>query len=190
MTARWAGRLRNAYGPTETTVIATITAPLGDGDPVTIGSPLRGVSAMILDSRLRPVPRGVAGDLYLAGPGVARGYHARRGGTSERFVPNPFGVNGSRMYHTGDVVRWSRVHELSAHRIEFVGRGDFQVKVRGFRVELGEIDAALTRQDGVDFAVTVGVRGQDADTALASYVRAEPGFTLDVDALRDRKSVV
>lgn len=97
LVARWApGReMRNAYGPTETTVIVTITEPMVAGERVTIGSPLRGVESLILDSRLRPVPEGVPGELYICGPSVTRGYHNRPSVTAERFVANPFGEPGA-----------------------------------------------------------------------------------------------
>ncbi len=184
LVARWApGReMRNAYGPTETTVIVTITEPMVAGERVTIGSPLRGVESLILDSRLRPVPEGVPGELYICGPSVTRGYHNRPSVTAERFVANPFGEPGARMYRTGDVVRWA-----DGHRVEYVGRSDFQVKVRGFRVELGEIDAALAAQPNVEFAVTVGRENPAGLTTLVSYVLPVDGATVDPELL---KSVV
>ncbi|MFZ2174496.1 MAG: amino acid adenylation domain-containing protein [Rhodococcus sp. (in: high G+C Gram-positive bacteria)] len=181
LVARWApGReMRNAYGPTETTVIVTITEPMVAGERVTIGSPLRGVEALILDSRLRPVPEGVPGELYICGPSVTRGYHNRPSVTAERFVANPFGESGSRMYRTGDVVRWA-----DGHRVEYVGRSDFQVKVRGFRVELGEIDAALAAHSAVEFAVTVGREDPSGQTALVSYVVPAAGSTPTAEDLK------
>ncbi|MEV0340838.1 amino acid adenylation domain-containing protein [Nocardia sp. NPDC050713] len=178
---RWAqGRtMVNLYGPTESTIWATGSGPLAVGAPVTIGGPIRGASVLVLDGRLRPAPVGVAGELYLAGPALARGYHARPDLNATRFVANPYGAQGERMYRTGDLVRWIADGEL-----EYVGRTDFQVKVRGQRIELGEIDAVLGRADGVDFAVTLGVRGPSGGTALAAYVVHESGVELDVDALR------
>nr|WP_233429644.1 non-ribosomal peptide synthetase [Nocardia elegans] len=167
-------RFHNAYGPTEATIATNISDPLAAGDPVTIGGPIRGMQSLVLDARLRPVPVGVAGELYLSGVQLARGYHARASLTAERFVANPY-EPGQRMYRTGDVVRWNHTGE-----VEYVGRSDFQVKVRGFRIELGEIDAALTAHDAVDFAVTVGhTRGAGA-TSLVSYVVAVPGEPIDV----------
>ncbi|QCQ92199.1 non-ribosomal peptide synthetase [Rhodococcus sp. SGAir0479] len=166
----------NAYGPTETTIIST-RGELFAGKPVTIGGPVAGVGAMILDSRLRPVPVGVTGELYLSGAALARGYHGRAGLTADRFVAHPFGAAGERMYRTGDVVRWTASTsdasgDASDLAIEYVGRSDFQVKVRGFRIELGEIDSALTDHPAVSFATTVGHRLPSGQTALVSYVRA------------------
>ncbi|WP_280498516.1 non-ribosomal peptide synthetase [Nocardia farcinica] len=178
---RWArGRtMLNLYGPTETTIWATASAPLTPDAPVTIGGPVAGARAVVLDARLRPVPAGVAGELYLAGPGLARGYHGRADLNATRFVADPYGGAGERMYRTGDLVRWTRDGEL-----EYLGRTDFQVKVRGQRIELGEIDAVLTRAAGVDFAVTLGVAGPGGGTALAAYVVPEPGADLDLTRLR------
>ncbi|MFW2236808.1 amino acid adenylation domain-containing protein [Rhodococcus opacus] len=172
LVARWAvGRtMVNGYGPTEATVTTLVSGALGVDSPVIIGRPIPGTSALVLDSRLRPVPVGVVGELYLAGPALARGYAGAPGLTAERFVAD---VSGSgRMYRTGDLVRWNASHEL-----EFVGRVDDQVKVRGFRVELGEIDAVLRSFGGVDAAVTV-VRGD----VLASYV---VGARLEGEVLRE-----
>ncbi|WP_039795346.1 non-ribosomal peptide synthetase [Nocardia araoensis] len=181
---RWAtGRtMVNLYGPTESTIWATGSAPLAVGEPVSIGTPVQGAQVLVLDDRLRPVPFGVAGELYLAGPALARGYHARTSLTAARFVAGPFGAPGERMYRTGDLVRWIRGD--AGPELEYLGRTDFQVKVRGQRIELGEIDAVLGRADGVDFAVTLGVPGPTGATALAAYLVRTPGTELDVAKVR------
>ncbi|WP_280242010.1 non-ribosomal peptide synthetase [Nocardia abscessus] len=181
---RWAtGRtMVNLYGPTEFTIWATGSAPMELGMPVTIGTPVHGAAALVLDDRLRPVPVGVAGELYLAGPALARGYHARPSLTAARFHANPFGASGERMYRTGDLVRWIRGE--AGLELEYLGRTDFQVKVRGQRIELGEIDAVLGRAEGVDFAVTLGMPGPTGATALAAYLVHAPGVELDVAKVR------
>ncbi|WP_455749893.1 amino acid adenylation domain-containing protein, partial [Nocardia tengchongensis] len=184
LVARWAtGRtLINLYGPTEFTIWATASEPLVAGQPVTIGAPIRGAGALVLDDRLRPVPMGVAGELYLAGGALARGYHNRPGLTANRFVADPYGRPGGRLYRTGDLVRWTGY--LDEPMLEYLGRTDFQVKVRGQRIELGEIDAALAAADGVEFAVTLGVPGPGGATALAAYLLPEPGRPIDLAELR------
>nr|WP_157762222.1 non-ribosomal peptide synthetase [Nocardia yamanashiensis] len=174
------GRIRafhNVYGPTETTIVTTMSEPLMPGDRLTIGGPIRGVQALVLDDRLRPVPVGVAGELYLAGIQLARGYHERPALNAERFVAHPYAA-GERMYRTGDVVRWT-----PERTIEYIGRSDFQVKVRGFRIELGEIDTALASHESVDFAVTVGHRTEAGATILAAYVLPVAGHEIDTAAL-------
>ncbi|MGA6186334.1 non-ribosomal peptide synthase/polyketide synthase [Nocardia iowensis] len=185
LVAKWAGaenrRFHNGYGPTETTIMTNISDPLRPGEPVTIGGPIRGTRSLVLDSRLRPVPEGVAGELYLGGIQLARGYHARPGLTAARFVADPYGQPGERLYRTGDVVRWGRANDRPV--VEYVGRNDFQVKVRGFRIELGEIDAALAAQPGVEFAVTLGRESGSGATMLVSYVLPAKGATLDVATL-------
>ncbi|WSG58687.1 amino acid adenylation domain-containing protein [Nocardia sp. NBC_01730] len=168
----------NAYGPTEATVATNISASLLPGVAVMIGAPIRAVTEYVLDDRLVAVPVGVVGELYIAGPQLARGYRQRPGLTAGRFVANPFDVNGSRLYRTGDLVRWSADGEL-----EYLGRNDFQVKIRGFRIELGEIDAVLTDHESVDFAVTVGHRLDSGATILVSYVHAMGGHSIDVGGL-------
>ncbi|WP_327144863.1 non-ribosomal peptide synthetase [Nocardia sp. NBC_01327] len=184
LVARWAAdrMLVNLYGPTEFTIWATTSDVLRADRQVTIGRPIRGAAAVVLDERLRPVPLGVAGELYLAGPALARGYHARPGLTSGRFVADPYGEPGERMYRTGDLVRW--IGALTAPRLEYLGRTDFQVKVRGQRIELGEIDAVLTRADHVEFAVTLGVPGPGGATALAAYLLPAHDAELDIAAVR------
>ncbi|MFH5244706.1 non-ribosomal peptide synthase/polyketide synthase [Antrihabitans spumae] len=186
LTSIWApGRnFVNVYGPTETTIAATMSMPLAVDGPVTIGSPVSGASAVVLDAQLRPVPVGVAGELYLAGIGLARGYHDRRGMSASRFVADPYGAPGTRMYRTGDLVRWA-TDDSGRLTIDYIGRSDFQVKVRGFRIELGEIDTQLTNHPDVYFAVTVGHRAPSGETVLASYVLEAEGSTIDTRELRD-----
>ncbi|WP_278264596.1 non-ribosomal peptide synthetase [Nocardia sp. AG03] len=173
---RWAARGRsvfNAYGPTEATVMVT-TGEMVAGQPVTLGSVIPGVAAFVLDARLRPVPAGVVGELYLAGPALAQGYLDRPGLTAERFVANPFGADagapGGRLYRTGDLVRRSASGDF-----EYLGRSDFQVKIRGLRIELGEIDNALTTHPDVDFAATLGRTLASGATSLVSYVLPRAG---------------
>ncbi|MFC3964493.1 non-ribosomal peptide synthase/polyketide synthase [Nocardia jiangsuensis] len=184
---RWAVPPRNffnAYGPTEASIAATGTPALRAGEPITIGTAYPGVHAFLLDARLRPVPAGVAGELYLAGPALARGYLNRTALTASRFVACPFGSEldepGTRMYRTGDLARRT---DSENSPLEFLGRTDFQVKVRGFRVELGEIDAALTAHEDVDYAATLGRVLPSGVTALVSYVLPRPGAVLDTEKL-------
>ncbi|MFD7005395.1 amino acid adenylation domain-containing protein [Rhodococcus jostii] len=162
----------NGYGPTEATVQTTVSEVLSPDEPVNVGGPGRGVEVIVVNTWLQPVPVGVIGELYVAGPGLARGYHRRSALTAGSFVANPFGEPGSRMYRTGDLVRWSEIG-----RLEYVGRNDFQVKIRGQRVELGEIESVLARCDGVGRAA-VTVHSGTGDR-LVGYVTAEAGASID-----------
>ncbi|MFD6893419.1 amino acid adenylation domain-containing protein [Rhodococcus sp. NPDC060086] len=180
LVAQWApGReMVNTYGPAECTVQTNAGAPLVAGGPVGLGGPIRGLTELVLDHRLRPVPVGVVGELYVSGPAVARGYRNRRAGTASRFVADPSGKPGERMYRTGDVVRWRRAADGTL-TLDYVGRSDLQVKVRGFRIEPGEIESVLLDTPGVARAV-VTVRGDRLD----SYVVPTPGVVLCTDAVR------
>ena len=183
-------RLINMYGITETTVHVTFRELTPDSVPVgdrsLIGRPLSSLRVHILDSRLRPVPVGVRGEIYVSGDQLARGYTGRADISSERFVADPFSGDGRRMYRTGDTAR--RVDggkrgdiecsDIECSDIEYLGRNDFQVMLRGFRIELGEIEAAMESADGVNRAVT-GFAGD----AIVGYVVREPGATVDRDVV-------
>src|SRR5690606_12046524 len=130
-------------------------------------------------------PVGVAGELYLAGPALARGYFNRSALTAGRFVANPSGAPGERMYRTGDMVRWVRDGD-SRLTLEYLGRSDFQLKIRGLRIEPGELDAGLSAAGGVAYAVTLGRAGPAGPAALVSYVLPAPGAVLDPEQLRAR----
>ncbi|GAA5099470.1 non-ribosomal peptide synthetase [Nocardia iowensis] len=187
LVGRWARdhEFYNGYGPTEATILATSTTRMLPDDLITIGSAIPGVGAFVLDSRLRPVPAGVVGELYLSGPALAQGYLGRPGLTAERFVASPFGADtgnpGARLYRTGDLVRRTEGEDGGA--IEYLGRSDFQVKIRGFRIELGEIDNALTAHPDIDYAATLGKTLPSGATALVSYVLPRAGTVVDTGEL-------
>ncbi len=161
-------RVVNLYGPTETTTYSTgSVVPRGAEHPL-IGRPLTGESAYVLDARQQPVPLGLPGELYLGGEGVTRGYLHRPDLTAERYVPNPYGPPGSRLFRVGDLVRI-----LSTGELDYLGRLDHQVKVRGFRIELGEIESALTRHRQVREAAVLVASDRQGASRLIAYIETE-----------------
>ncbi|MFH8990236.1 amino acid adenylation domain-containing protein [Streptomyces sp. NPDC017940] len=167
-----AAEVTNLYGPTETTVYATAARllPGTRGMPPAVGGPVPGTRILILNRALRPVPPGATGDLWIAGSGLARGYHQRPGLTAERFVACPFGPPGTRMYRSGDLARWTAGGE-----VEYLGRSDHQIKLRGFRIEPAEIEHTLSRHPAVRRAVVIAREDRPGDHRLVAYVVPEPG---------------
>ncbi|MGZ4163608.1 MAG: non-ribosomal peptide synthetase, partial [Tumebacillaceae bacterium] len=173
LVARWARakRFYNAYGPTEATIGVTLELLDADAPRVVIGRPMPNVQFYVLDPQLQPVPVGVAGELLIASPGLARGYLNHPELTAEKFIPHPFSTeNGAKLYKTGDLVRY-----LADGNIEYLGRIDQQVKIRGFRIELGEIESVLLSHPLVKEALVVTHEFAPGDKRLAAYyVTTEP----------------
>ncbi len=178
----------NLYGPTETTIWSSIQRIASEQPRVAIGRAIANTQLHILDSGLNPTPVGVAGELYIAGDGLARGYLRRAGLSAERFLPNPFGAPGARMYRTGDLARW-----LPDGAVDYLGRIGHQVKIRGFRIELGEIEATLAAHPEIGEAAVAAHDDGLAGLRLVGYVvprapdasRHEAGAAPDVRALRE-----
>ncbi|WP_125716922.1 non-ribosomal peptide synthetase [Pseudoalteromonas rubra] len=172
-------KLYNLYGPTEAAVDVSHFTCHGDPAlPVPIGAPIAGIRLYVLDQALNLCPQGVAGELYIAGDGLARGYMNRPDLSAERFVADPLMHDGSRMYRSGDLVCWNDEGQL-----DYLGRIDHQVKIRGFRIELGEIEAALYAIDGVREAVVVAT-GSGASQRLVGYVSANADASVDGPELK------
>jgi len=170
--------LWNMYGPTETTIWSTIQRVTYSDGPVSIGRPIANTQVFVLDANRQATPPGVAGELYIGGDGVARGYLRRDELTRERFVPSPFAPD-ARLYRTGDLARW-----LPEGRLEWLGRIDHQVKVRGFRIEPGEIEAVIKRHPAVGEAVVIAREEAGGDKQLVAYFVAERPPADLVDQLR------
>ncbi|MGW7488587.1 amino acid adenylation domain-containing protein [Streptomyces sp. NPDC054786] len=182
LVARWAPgrRMLNIYGPTETTIIATVDGPLSAQSAPSIGRPVVGARIRVLDRCLRPVPAGVPGEVYISGAGLARGYLHRPGLTASRYVADAFGEPGARMYRTGDIAQW-----LPDGRLDYVRRADDQVKLRGFRIEPGEIEVVLTEDPSVRHATVLLREDTPGVRRLIAYVVAAGSAGVDPAALRE-----
>jgi hypothetical protein len=174
------GSVTNMYGPTETTIWSTTHDVREAQASIPIGRPIANTQIYLLDRHLEPVPVGVAGELFIGGDGVVRGYHRRAELTAERFVPNPFsGTPGARMYRTGDLARYR-----ADGTIEFLGRIDHQVKIRGYRIELGEIETELGRHPAIQECVVVAREDAGSDPRLVAYL-VPKGATPAIEELRE-----
>jgi amino acid adenylation domain-containing protein len=177
---RWAerGHYLNGYGPTETTILSTTTRLSADEETISIGRPIANTRVYLLDERRRPVPIGAAGEIWIGGEGVTRGYLYRPELTAECFLDDPFcGIPGARIYKTGDLGRW-----LTDGSIEFLGRSDFQVKIRGFRIELGEIESRLCTFEQIREAVVLAREDGRGEMRLVAYYLAAQAY--EASALR------
>ena len=177
-------KVYDLYGPSETTTYSTFTLRKAE-EPATIGRPLANEQVYLLDKNLRPVPIGVAGEIYIGGDGVAREYLNRPELTAEKFISTPSSVGlanrpaAGRLYKTGDLARWR-----SDGNLEFLGRIDHQVKIRGFRIELGEIEAMLRKHSGLRESIVIVREDRPGDKRLAAYVVRKPEMRVDADELR------
>lgn len=172
------GEFYNMYGPTETTIWSTVLDVVGAPEHISIGTAIRNTQLYVLDSALRPVTAGETGELYIGGDGVVRGYWQRPELSAERFLDDPF-LSGNRMYRTGDLARF-----LPDGNLDFLGRADFQIKLRGYRIEIGEIEAVLEKQPGVLQAVVIAREFKPEDTRLIAFVIAQAGAAVAGNTLR------
>ncbi|MEE7624548.1 amino acid adenylation domain-containing protein, partial [Methylobacter sp. Wu8] len=178
--------LHNLYGPTEASVDVSYWACIPDRaeTAIPIGRPIANIALYILDRQLNPVPVGTPGELHIGGIGLGRGYLNRPGLTAEKFIPNPFGPSGSRLYKTGDLVRYRPDGD-----IDYLGRIDHQVKIRGFRIELGEIEARLLEAPDIKEAVVIAREDQPGDKRLVAYLVAGTAVASELLKLRLKETL-
>ncbi|HVI70152.1 MAG TPA: amino acid adenylation domain-containing protein, partial [Pyrinomonadaceae bacterium] len=174
---QWNGRRRffNGYGPTEASICTTLAECRADGEAPPIGQPIINVQVYVLDEQMQPVPVGITGELYIGGASLARGYLNRPHLTAERFVPHPFSNEpGARLYRSGDLVRW-RLAPTDEGELEYVGRIDEQVKVRGYRIEIGEVETVLRSHPAVSSCVVIAREEEGGERRLVAYVVSAEG---------------